>query len=515
MSESAGTRFVDGLRVTPTHLNHVGAVAKADIDDLRRIVGRGRVGFGFRLAVDGPGGDVDGDVDTATLSSGVAFTPSGLPLRRVQDAVLELPAGDGVLTVVARAVNAVDDASVIGETATIVFALTEFEVAIDPDVDDDALVIGTIERTTTEADDGPGSTTLTAEQDLTAWAAAADHRHTGALLEDANGVWRYDGAPIAGEGGADGPGPAGPTGPSGADGASGPQGPPGADGATGPVGPAGEIGPAGPTGDTGSPGPLGDTGPQGDSGEPGPPGPAGGGEGSIGPEGPPGPEGSPGPPGPAGPAAADGAPGEPGTQGPSGVDGGPGARGPAGAAGVPGPIGPIGDPGPAGPAGDPGPAGPRGQRGIGLRADITRATDVNWDLTVPVPADEIAVMLRNPLVIRFSAVLSAEPFLDFAHAAVVMTSMSDGGPARRIATAIEVEGTDVLVTAIGLIDGSDGGQAMNELTELGGSILLDIGCDYLVDENRRLVSGNASSLAGIDDLLAPGGLLRLAIVAEG
>ena len=48
MTDAPSTRFVDGLRVTPAHLNHLHSVASAAIADLRRLVGRDRVALGFR-----------------------------------------------------------------------------------------------------------------------------------------------------------------------------------------------------------------------------------------------------------------------------------------------------------------------------------------------------------------------------------------------------------------------------------------------------------------------------------
>lgn len=313
MSESAGSRFVDGLRVTPKHLNHLREVAAVDIADLRQVIGRGRIGYGFRLIIEGA---------TATLTQGVGFTPSGLPLRRAQDIVLELPAGDGTVSVVARAVNTIDDASVVGETATIVFALTEFEVAADPDVDDDAVVVGTITT---------AGTTLTATQDDGLWVAAGDHRHSGAFIQGDDGIWRYDGGVVE-AGGNGAPGPVGPPGPQGEPGAVGETGPPGPAGDTGPQG---EPGPAGPPGDAGPPGPPGEPGPQGLPGDGGP-----GSEGPPGPQGAPGPTGATGPPGAPGPAGPTGPQGERGPEGPQGAPDQPGRVVSVGSASRPTSLGP-------------------------------------------------------------------------------------------------------------------------------------------------------------------------------
>ena len=48
MTESAGTRFLDGLRVTARHLNHVEETTDQASHDLRRVLGVGQIGYGFR-----------------------------------------------------------------------------------------------------------------------------------------------------------------------------------------------------------------------------------------------------------------------------------------------------------------------------------------------------------------------------------------------------------------------------------------------------------------------------------
>ena len=101
-----GTRFVDGLRVTPAHLNHLQAVAAAAADDLRRVVGLGRVGAGLRIDVDDDGAVV--------LSPGVGFTSGGAVVRRDEPTAIPLPDDEARLMVGLRAVTLEDESTRVG-----------------------------------------------------------------------------------------------------------------------------------------------------------------------------------------------------------------------------------------------------------------------------------------------------------------------------------------------------------------------------------------------------------------
>jgi hypothetical protein len=215
------------LRVTPAHLNHAAAVAAEAIADLRRVIGLGRVGAGFRILV---------EAGAAILTPGVGFTPGGLPVRRDEPVVLDVPAGDGPFRAGLRAVARADEATKVGDEATITYLLTE--IVISPDIlsDPAVLVVGTLRRTNGE---------LSAEQDPAIFASATGHRHSGTWVQSEGDFWRFDGMslPAGGAGGVPGPpGPQGEPGPQGVPGVAGPQGPPGE---AGPPGPAGEVGPQG------------------------------------------------------------------------------------------------------------------------------------------------------------------------------------------------------------------------------------------------------------------------------
>ncbi len=326
MADDARSQFVEGLRVTAEHLQHLQDRLRDAVHDLRQTVGLRRVAWGLRVQL------ADGQVRVAP---GVAFSPSGV--RLALDSAVGLGAPASGQRVVLRASNGDRAALRVGNTPTVITLLSQAVLEPDDgsDTGPDALVIARL------ADQDGGTAVL---QDPSLFVATGAHGHSGEHRQDADGRWYYDGARLDGI--------AGPTGP------AGPPGPEGPAGAPGLPGPAGEAGPAGPPGPVGPPGAGGEgagpPGPQGEAGPPGPPGPAG----ETGAAGAPGEAGPPGPPGEAGPA---GATGEAGTPGPAGEAGLPG---PAGDAGPSGPPGPQGDAGAAGPAGNAGPPGPAGEPGV-------------------------------------------------------------------------------------------------------------------------------------------------------
>jgi hypothetical protein len=329
MSDEQGTVFVDGLRVTSQHMNHLEEAAQQAVGDLRRVLGLAHIGYGFRI-------QVAADGQSATLTPGLGFTASGARVTLDEGATLTIPAGDGPFSVALTASTHDDPTTRVGDTGTIIYSDTAVSVAAGAPPGPDSLVVGTIARS---------GGNLTATQDGALFLAPANHGHSGGFYQDGAGIWRFDGPLLsqtnetAGPAGPPGPvGAAGPQGPAGPQGDAGPQGPPGGTGPAGPAGPQGDPGPAGPQGGPGPAGPQGDTGPAGPigfTGPPGGPGPAGpaGAEGQTGPQGPPGDTGPAGPQGPAGP---------PGQTGPPGATGGAGAQGPAGDTGATGPQGPPG-----------------------------------------------------------------------------------------------------------------------------------------------------------------------------
>lgn len=370
MAQDARTQFVDGLRVTAEHLQHLQDRLRESVLDVRTAIGLGRVAWGLKATLN------DG-ATSVEITPGVAFAPSGVRLGVDSALSVAIPAEGDSLAVVLRGVHGDREALRMNGLPTLLTLETRAEVGAPPDGGDgDALVVATLVR---------GAEGFELAQDDGLFTAAGSHAHTGTHFQDEAGRWHFDGALInAG----DGAGPAGPKGDPGAPGA------PGADGAPGPKGDPGEPGPAGAPGETGpqgEPGPAGPPGPQGPIGLQGPTGQ----DGATGPQGPPGLDGAAaavgekgepgekGVPGEKGDRGDKGDPGEKGDSGANGSDGAPGVAGPPGPQGERGEAGPIGPIGPAGPQGPRGEAGPQGVRGEIGPAGVAGPTGAKGDPGAP------------------------------------------------------------------------------------------------------------------------------------
>jgi hypothetical protein len=565
MSDEQGTVFVDGLRVTAQHLNHLEDSAQQAVGDLRRVLGLAHIGYGFRI-------QVAEDGQSATLTPGLGFTSGGHRVALDEGAALTIPDGDGPFSVALVAGSHDDPTTRVGDTGTIIFSDTSVTVAADGAAGPDTLVVGALAR---------NGGNLTATQDDSLFLAPASHGHTGAFYQDGGGIWRFDGPKLQatddtagppgppGPPGADGPqgpagpqgdvgpqgppgetGPEGPAGPDGAQGPAGPQGdagpagpqgppgdagpmgftgppgetgaagPAGADGAPGAQGPQGDPGPAGPGGDPGPPGPPGPQGDKGDTGDPGPPGPPGatgetgpagdagatGATGDAGPPGPPGPPGPQGDPGPIGPIGSTGATGATGLAGPQGAPGPPGPQGlagPAGPQGIQGATGPQGDPGPVGPAGPQGPPGPD------PFANLTVLRAVNWNPGAAVPIT-VAVKLLEALQFSFTATLAqAGPLVpNAAWVRIVPPTPIATTAAPSLPPVLALHGTLVLSGSTAVWRAADSANLSTPALKSGGLILIDLDCDYIFDVNGQAVSGSASVLAGGKPPVRPGGIFR-------
>ena len=219
MADDAHSQFVDGLRVTADHLQHLQDRLRESVQDLRRTVGLGRVGWGLRVTL------VAGKVQ---IDPGTAFARSGV--RLAVDSALSLDLAGVALParVVARAANTDTTALRVGGTPTLVKLLTS--VSLEPDggpaLNDDALLLARVTQT--------GADPPALSQADALFVASGNHAHSGQHVQDEQGRWHYDGPLLAATQGATGP--------------AGPQGDPG------PAGPTGATGPAGPPGETGAPG---------------------------------------------------------------------------------------------------------------------------------------------------------------------------------------------------------------------------------------------------------------------
>jgi len=246
MTDDAHSQFVDGLRVTAEHLQHLQDRLRESVVDLRRTVGLGRIAWGLRAALDN---------GAVTLTPGCAFSLNGI--RLFVDASLNLGTPPLPARLVLRASNADKPALRVAGTPTVITQLTTAQMETDDGspVDDSALVIATIK-------DVDGTATLAQDEKL--FVAAGDHSHSGTHFQDEQGRWHFDGTLISGAKGDKGDsGPAGPQGEKGDKGDKGDSGPAGPQGEKGDKGDQGIAGPKGDKGDQGVPGPQGPTGPPG------------------------------------------------------------------------------------------------------------------------------------------------------------------------------------------------------------------------------------------------------------
>jgi hypothetical protein len=137
MANDARTQFIDGLRVTADHLQHLQDRLRDAMRDVRQTIGLGRVAWGLHVTV---------AADSAIVTPGVAFAPSGIRLNIDTDANLPIPSGAGPWRVTLKATEQ-DRASLrVGDKPTLIQLITSvaIEPAGDPAPGEDALVVATI-----------------------------------------------------------------------------------------------------------------------------------------------------------------------------------------------------------------------------------------------------------------------------------------------------------------------------------------------------------------------------------
>ena len=539
MADDARTQFIDGLRVNAEHLQHMQDRLREAVLDVRNALGLGRVGWGLRATLNG---------SAVEVTPGVAFARDGVRLSVDSPLSVAVPdGGDASLSVVLRAVHGDREALRFNGVPTVITLETHAEVGPPPAAGEEgALVIATVTRS---------SGNLTLAQDDALFVAAGAHAHSGTHVQDAEGRWHYDGAPISGGGvgppgpkgdpgdpgapGAPGPkgdtgdtGPAGPPGPPGEPGPQGPQGPPGPTGLQGPSGPEG---PQGPIGQAGAQGPPGPAGPKGDPGEAGPQGAAGpigpvgekgdrgdkGDKGDRGDAGPPGAQGEPGPAGVAGPAGPEGprgpqgSPGEQGPQGATGPQGPAGATGPAGPQGPPGPQGPqgatgeTGPAGPVGPAGAIGPQGPQGEPGE-IDQDWGLIRKINWPHDQTISVSQGSTLLQGGLQITLSrsldVTLQEKPPNVFEiwfqpDPTVNQTAPQNPLPILSFFGSLRVTPQTMMWTPLMNAD-------VIKATMRPGRLLVRVHCGPLIDAKQRQFSSTLSVILGTTGLVLPGGVFE-------
>jgi hypothetical protein len=260
MAGDARTIFIDGMRVTADHMDHLEQRLQEAIRDLRRVVGFRRIAWGLRVSVQG---------NTVTVEPGVAFAPNGA--RRNVDSLAQrnLPEGQPPFRVLLKAVESDRAALRVGDQRTLVLVETRIivESASAPDPDADSLIIARLETV---------NNALTALQDPSLFSTSGFHQHSGGFVAGSDGVSYFDGPKVAtgvGEKGDKGDkGAKGDRGTQGQKGDKGDPGSPGEAGAPGAAGLKGDKGDKGDTGDAGAQGVKGDRGAKGDKGDAGEPG---------------------------------------------------------------------------------------------------------------------------------------------------------------------------------------------------------------------------------------------------
>src|SRR5258706_16469192 len=200
MAAEARTIFIDGMRVTADHMDHLQQRLQDAVHDLRRVVGPRRIAWGLRASVQG---------NTVALQPGVAFAPSGARLSVDSLLQLNLPAGPPPFRVVLEAAEN-DRASLrVGDQPTLIVLVTSatIEPANNPEPGPDALAIARLEII---------SDALTAVQDLSLFAVSGFHQHSGGFVAGPDGLSYFDGPKVASGAGEKGdkgePGAAGPQG---------------------------------------------------------------------------------------------------------------------------------------------------------------------------------------------------------------------------------------------------------------------------------------------------------------
>src|SRR6476646_9784186 len=123
MSEDAKTKFIDGLRVTPRHLNHLSSTFEQAIHDLRRTFGTGLIAYGLRLTVAGGG---------VTLAPGLAFSPGALRMALTDATPLAVPPGTGPFDIVLTVISADDVALRVAGQQTLITSSTTATVVAAP-----------------------------------------------------------------------------------------------------------------------------------------------------------------------------------------------------------------------------------------------------------------------------------------------------------------------------------------------------------------------------------------------
>ena len=136
---------------------------------------------------------------------------------------------------------------------------------------------------------------------------------------------------------------------------------------------------------------------------------------------------------------------------------------------------------------------------------MTTLKGINWDPVVLLGIGDVPGLLER-LVLDWSSDLEAEFFKRFSGVAVQVLVLpgTDALPVLHPPHTVAVQANQLTISV-------SAQQSINSLKELGGVVLVDVVCDYLMDRSGRPVSSSQAAITGSEDFPTPGGLMRLTI----
>jgi hypothetical protein len=178
--DEGGTRFLDGMRVTREHLEHLRDSLLGGVVGLRETIGLGRVAYGFKVEIADPG--------TLLVSPGLAIDAHGRPLLLEEERSLTLEFGEAS-SLYLTAKHVLRAEGMVDGIPTLLFNDLTLETQTSPPPYEDGSVVFAGVRL---HEGGP-----TPFQKGEWYLPPLNHHHTGGFVEDA-GRWRFDGHALGG-----------------------------------------------------------------------------------------------------------------------------------------------------------------------------------------------------------------------------------------------------------------------------------------------------------------------------
>ena len=150
--------------------------------------------------------------------------------------------------------------------------------------------------------------------------------------------------------------------------------------------------------------------------------------------------------------------------------------------------------------------GPSGPPGVGLRDDIAFLRRLNWEPREPVSLEQWLALFGEGLRFQFSSRLEETFSTPFATTLVLVTFRPTDPlrPVRAVPGSAVVKDTDVIWGATGPAD-----LLRRAFSQEPGLFSIDLDAGYVLDADKRPVSGSASRLLGVDEPFPPpGGVFR-------